>query len=114
MCIRDRVKVIGSVDTSKPGTYSVTYTVSDSAGNQALASRVIEVTAASDNHSTGSSSSSDSSSSSSNSNQGSSRRVLPAIFGALIGAVGATGIIAGLLNYFAPDTIQKLKSAFGL
>ena len=112
--LTEKVEVIGSVDTSKPGTYSVTYAVTDSAGNQALASRVVEVTATGGSHNAGGSSISDSSSSNSSSSQSSSHRVLPTIFGALIGAAGATGIIAGLLNYFAPETIQKLKRAFGL
>lgn len=44
--ITDRVQVIGSVDTAVPGTYTLTYTVSDTGGNQATASRTITVTEA--------------------------------------------------------------------
>ena len=41
--ITERVSVSGSVDTSVAGTYTLTYTVSDEAGNSAAAVRVITV-----------------------------------------------------------------------
>ncbi|WP_170285001.1 LamG-like jellyroll fold domain-containing protein [Bifidobacterium avesanii] len=43
--VTSRIVVKGSVDTSKPGVTTVTYTVSDKAGNQAVASRKVTVTA---------------------------------------------------------------------
>ena len=110
------MKVVGNIDTAKPGVYSVTYAVTDSAGNQALASRVVEVTAGNqgDNTDNGSSgSSSDNSSSNSGSSRGSGS-VLPAILGALFGVAGATAVIAGLLNYLAPEVRDTLKRALGL
>ena len=117
--LTDKVKVVGNIDTSKPGVYSVTYTVTDSAGNQALASRVVEVTAGNqgDNTDNGDSSSDNSSSSGSSdgSNNSSSRgSVLPAILGALFGAAGATAVIAGLLNYLAPEVRDTIRRALGL
>ncbi|WP_408898130.1 LamG-like jellyroll fold domain-containing protein [Nocardioides sp. R1-1] len=42
------VTPIGTVDTEKPGSYALTYAVSDANGNQALASRVVRVVAAVD------------------------------------------------------------------
>ena len=113
---------MGNIDTAKPGVYSVTYAVTDSAGNQALASRVVEVTAGSegdntDSSSEGSSESSNSGSSGSSdhsSNSSSRGSVLPAILGALVGAAGATAVIAGLLNYLAPDVRDTVKRALGL
>lgn len=122
--LTDKVKVVGNIDTAKPGVYSVTYAVTDSAGNQALASRVVEVTAGSADDSTDSSSDSDSSSdksssgssgSSAHSSNSSSRgSVLPAILGALFGAAGATAVIAGLLNYLAPEVRDTVKRALGI
>lgn len=41
--IRSRVTITGSVDTATPGTYVLSYTVSDTAGNQAAAQRTITV-----------------------------------------------------------------------
>ena len=41
--ITDRVTVTGSVDTSVPGTYELTYDVTDEAGNTATAVRIIRV-----------------------------------------------------------------------
>ena len=41
--ITSRVKVSGDVDMDTPGTYTVTYTVSDSSGNTATASKTITV-----------------------------------------------------------------------
>ncbi|PJJ58209.1 calcineurin-like phosphoesterase family protein [Mumia flava] len=37
------VVVVGSVDTTKPGSYALSYTATDANGNQAIASRVVEV-----------------------------------------------------------------------
>ena len=108
--LTDKVKVVGNIDTAKPGVYSITYAVTDSAGNQALASRVVEVTTGNQGDNTGSSGSS-----SGSSNSGSSRgSVLPAILGALFGAAGATAVIAGLLNYLAPEVRDTVKRALGL
>ncbi|MDP3402702.1 MAG: DUF5011 domain-containing protein, partial [bacterium] len=39
------IQVQGTVDTSTPGTYTVTYSVSDAAGNQAHVSRIVSVKA---------------------------------------------------------------------
>ena len=41
--ITDRVTVTGSVNTSVPGTYELTYDVTDEAGNTATAVRIIRV-----------------------------------------------------------------------
>ena len=41
--ITDRVKVSGSVDTSTPGSYTLTYTVKDSYGHTATATRTVTV-----------------------------------------------------------------------
>jgi len=41
--ITERVQVTGSVDTSRAGEYSLTYTVKDNAGNNATASRIVRV-----------------------------------------------------------------------
>jgi len=41
--LTDKIKVDNPVDTSKPGDYIVTYTVSDSAGNTAKATRTVHV-----------------------------------------------------------------------
>lgn len=41
--LEDKVKVSGSVDTSKTGTYELKYTVSDEAGNEASATRKVVV-----------------------------------------------------------------------
>ncbi|MEU3452897.1 LamG-like jellyroll fold domain-containing protein [Micromonospora sp. NPDC006766] len=44
--ITDRIQVIGAVDTATPGSYALTYLVSDTNGNQAVANRAVTVTAA--------------------------------------------------------------------
>ena len=41
--VTSRIKVTGNVDTSKPGTYELTYTVSDAAGNETNVKRTITV-----------------------------------------------------------------------
>ncbi|REJ13982.1 MAG: hypothetical protein C6W57_15185 [Caldibacillus debilis] len=41
--LTEQIVVTGSVDTSKPGEYTLTYTVSDSAGNEATATRTVIV-----------------------------------------------------------------------
>lgn len=47
--ITDRVQVSGSVDTTKAGTYVLTYTVTDAYGNQVSSQRVITVEDAQEN-----------------------------------------------------------------
>ncbi|MEO3742553.1 LamG-like jellyroll fold domain-containing protein [Plantactinospora sp. B5E13] len=42
--VTDRIQVVGTVDTRTPGSYPLTYLVSDSNGNQAVANRVVTVT----------------------------------------------------------------------
>ncbi len=44
--VTDRIQVIGTVDTATPGSYPLTYLVSDTNGNQAVANRLVTVTAA--------------------------------------------------------------------
>lgn len=44
--ITSNIKVSGSVNTNSPGTYTITYSVSDKAGNKAEAKRVVTVTPA--------------------------------------------------------------------
>ncbi|MCW3815891.1 DUF5011 domain-containing protein [Micromonospora sp. DR5-3] len=44
--VTDRIQVVGTVDTTTPGSYALTYLVADTNGNQAVASRVVTVTAA--------------------------------------------------------------------
>ncbi|MBR5049052.1 MAG: polysaccharide deacetylase family protein [Erysipelotrichaceae bacterium] len=61
--LTDRVKIAGSVNTAKAGKYTITYTVSDEAGNTAKATRVVTVSKKSSS-SSGSGSGSGSSSSS--------------------------------------------------
>lgn len=41
--ITDQVKVLGVVDTSKKGTYEITYSVKDGFGNEAVAKRIVKV-----------------------------------------------------------------------
>ncbi|WP_146632194.1 immunoglobulin-like domain-containing protein, partial [Bacillus cereus] len=41
--ITDKVTVDGNVDTSKPGTYELTYTVSDSKGHNVTAKQTVTV-----------------------------------------------------------------------
>ncbi len=41
--LADKVKTTGTVDTSKPGTYTITYEVSDEAGNNAKVTRTVTV-----------------------------------------------------------------------
>lgn len=41
--LSEQVKVEQNVDTSKPGTYTVTYTIADSHGNEATATRTVTV-----------------------------------------------------------------------
>ena len=41
--ITSKVKVSGTVNTSKAGTYTITYSVSDSAGNKGTAKRTVKV-----------------------------------------------------------------------
>ena len=41
--ITDKIKMSGKVDTSKPGTYTITYTVEDSSGNKATVTRTVIV-----------------------------------------------------------------------
>lgn len=41
--ITDKIKMSGKVDTSKPGTYTITYTIEDSSGNKATATRKVIV-----------------------------------------------------------------------
>jgi PKD repeat protein len=41
--LSDQIVITGTVDTSTPGEYTVTYTVRDSAGNTATATRVVKV-----------------------------------------------------------------------
>ncbi len=41
--LTDKVTVTGTVDTTKEGTYTVTYKVADAAGNEAVAERVVTV-----------------------------------------------------------------------
>ena len=41
--VTSNIKVTGSVDTTKPGTYELTYTVSDAAGNEASVKRTVTV-----------------------------------------------------------------------
>ncbi|WBB70789.1 LamG-like jellyroll fold domain-containing protein [Micromonospora sp. WMMD812] len=42
--VTDRIQVVGTVDTNTPASYALTYLVSDTNGNQAVASRVVTVT----------------------------------------------------------------------
>ena len=42
--LSSKIKTVSNVDTSKAGSYTVTYTVSDSAGNKATAIRTVNVT----------------------------------------------------------------------
>jgi len=44
--VTDRIQVVGTVDTAKPGSYALTYLVADTNGNQAVANRVVKVTKA--------------------------------------------------------------------
>lgn len=44
--ITDQVEVSGTVDTTKPGSYPITYSVSDAAGNEATATRIVTVLSA--------------------------------------------------------------------
>lgn len=44
--ITDQVDVSGTVDTTKPGSYPITYTVSDAAGNESVATRIVTVLSA--------------------------------------------------------------------
>ncbi|MEV4808500.1 LamG-like jellyroll fold domain-containing protein [Micromonospora avicenniae] len=44
--VTDRIQVVGTVDTGTPGSYPLTYLVSDTNGNQAVANRVVTVTKA--------------------------------------------------------------------
>lgn len=41
--LTDKIEISGDVDTSKIGTYTVTYTVSDSVGNEATVERTVKV-----------------------------------------------------------------------
>ena len=41
--VTSRIQMVGSVDTTTPGTYALTYVVSDTNGNQAVASRAVTV-----------------------------------------------------------------------
>ena len=41
--VSDKIEISGDVDTSKIGTYTITYTVSDNAGNVATAERTVNV-----------------------------------------------------------------------
>ena len=41
--LTDKIKISGKVDTSKPGTYTITYTVEDSSGNKATVTRTVIV-----------------------------------------------------------------------
>ena len=41
--VTSSIKVTGNVDTSKPGTYELTYTVSDAAGNETSVKRTVTV-----------------------------------------------------------------------
>ncbi|MFU8851530.1 LamG-like jellyroll fold domain-containing protein [Micromonospora sp. SL1-18] len=43
--VTDRIQVIGTVDTATPGSYALSYVVADTNGNQAVANRVVTVTA---------------------------------------------------------------------
>ena len=110
--LTDKVKVVGNIDTSKPGVYSIIYAVTDSADNQALASRVVKIIAGDQGDNTDTSSGG--SSSSSHGQNTSSRGFLPAVLGVLFGAAGATALIAGLLNYLAPEVRDTVKRALGL
>ncbi|AKE38559.1 Concanavalin A-like lectin/glucanases superfamily [Corynebacterium camporealensis] len=115
--ITDRIRVIGNVDTSKPGTYSVSYEVSDSAGNQTIASRVVEVTesgssdnGSSDDGSSDGSSDNGSSGSSGSSAGSSSSNWLSGLLGGILGAAGMGAILTGLLNFFSPGTLNELTN----
>ncbi|MFE9653221.1 LamG-like jellyroll fold domain-containing protein [Micromonospora sp. NPDC006431] len=44
--VTNRIQVIGTADTTTPGNYALSYLVSDTNGNQAVANRVVTVTAA--------------------------------------------------------------------
>ena len=48
--LTERIVTEGNVDTSKTGTYSITYTVSDTKGNQAILTRKIIVTTPNNNN----------------------------------------------------------------
>ena len=41
--VTDRVEVVGTVDTTKPGSYALTYVVADTNGNQVIVPRVVRV-----------------------------------------------------------------------
>lgn len=41
--VTEKVQVLGEVDTAKPGTYALTYSVADANGNQSMVTRVVEV-----------------------------------------------------------------------
>ena len=41
--ITDKIKMSGKVDTSKPGTYTITYTVEDLSGNKTTVTRTVIV-----------------------------------------------------------------------
>ncbi len=41
--LTNKIKVSGTVNTSKAGTYTITYTVQDSAGNKAMVTRIVTV-----------------------------------------------------------------------
>lgn len=105
------IKVTGSVDTATPGEYELSYTVEDSAGNQAVAQRTVTVEESDSGSPQGSSDgsadgsadgSSDGSSDSSDDNgvNGSSQNsVLAGVFGALAGLLGALGLGGILVNF---------------
>lgn len=86
-----QIEVIGSVDVDEPGRYAVTYVVSDSHGNQAVANRVVVVEAVTESGSSGSSGSSASGSFGSSGSSGSSHG-----FAGLIGAIG--GVLRGIVD----------------
>ena len=106
------IEVVGSVDTSKPGTYSVTYKVADAAGNQAIANRVVEVTGKDNGGAPGNGDDAGNTGGSSMSDAG-----LAGVLGALGGAIVSVIAALGAINFLVPDSLakafQKLRKMLG-
>lgn len=110
--LTNSIEVIGSVDTSKPGTYSVTYKVADAAGNQAIANRVVEVTGKENGGAPDNGDDAGNTGGSSKPDAG-----LAGVLGALGGAIVSVIAALGAINFLVPDSLakafQKLREMLG-